>query len=259
MKKSYSHLKSKIQKLLGVAIQPHSVIDQIIYGTSEAIDEAYMEIEKNKTPHIYSGLTGNRIDGLGMLVGCPRFENEEDASYLARVMAHSHVNQASNIIAITMSLTNLKYTSHASFTPYTQGTGTSTIHFIPKDYEQVELAKKEIAERLKPVVSPDSYILIEPAKPVGVEIIAYCVFENDTEIIRGEIHDKLKNYINNIPIGETLSYGAINNLALNTEGVKFFNTLAIYIDGNRLHALEKIQTIEEKFLFQSISLEVSND
>lgn len=259
MKKTYSSLKTKIQKLLGASIQPHSVIDQIIYGTSEAIDEAYMEIEKNKTPHIYSGLKGDRIDGLGMLIGCPRYESEEDASYLARVMAHSHVNQASNIIAITMSLTNLKYTSHASFTPFTQGTGTSTIHFIPKDYEQVDLAKQEIKDRLKNVVSPDSYILVESAKKVGVKIVGYCVFEKDTEIIRSEINEKLKNYINNIPIGESLSYGQINAIVLNIEGVKYFNALAIYLNEERMHALETLQTIEDKFLFQDIILEVAND
>ena len=173
MKNTYAHLKARIQKLLGATIQPHSVIDQIIYGSSEAIDEAYNEIEKNKTPHIYSGLTGNRIDGLGMLIGCPRYENEEDASYLARVMAHSHSHQASNIIAITMALTNLKYTSHASYSPFTQGVGTSTIHFIPKNYDEVDLAKKEIKERLRTVTSPDSYMLIEAAKPVGVTLLAY--------------------------------------------------------------------------------------
>lgn len=259
MKKTYASLKAKIQKLLGVTIQSHTVIDQMIYGASQAIDEAYDEIEKNKDPHIYTGLTGSRIDGLGMLVGCPRYENETDSSYLTRVMSHHTSHQASNITAITMALVDLKYTSHTSYTPFSQGVGTATIHFIPKHYDYVDLAKKEIRERLSKVTSPDAYILIEPARPISVEIIAYCVFEEDSETIHTTVREHIKDYINNIPIGHTLSYSAINKIALNLDGVKHFNTIAIYVDHERMHALERIQTIQEKFVFDNIAFEVAND
>lgn len=259
MKKTYASLKAKIQNLLGATIQSHTVIDQFIYGAAEAIDEAYSEIEANKTPHIYSGLKGSRIDGLGMLIGCARYENETDRSYLTRCMAHHTAYQASNMTAILMALTNLEYTSNVSYTPFTQGVGTATIHFIPKNYDNVELAKKEIAERLKSVTAPDSYIKLEAAKPVGIEIIAYCVFKEDTQALRDEITQSIKDYINNIPIGDTLSYSAINLIALNITNVKHFNAIAIYVDQKRMHALERIQTIEEKFLFQNLAFEVSND
>lgn len=259
MKKTYPSLKAKIQNLLGATIQSHTVIDQFIYGAAEAIDEAYSEIEANKSPHIYSGLKGSRIDGLGMLIGCPRYENETDQSYLTRCMAHHTSHQASNKTAILMALTNLEYTSHVSYTPFTQGVGTATIHFIPLDYENVDLAKKEINQRLKKVVAPDSYIKLEAAKPVGIQVVAYCNFKQDTDELREKITQSIKDYINNIPIGETLSYSAINLIALKLESVKHFNTTAIYIDKERMHALERIQTIQEKFLFQNIIFEVSND
>lgn len=259
MKKTYASLKAKIQNLLGATIQPHTVIDQFIYGASEAIDEAYNEIEANKTPHIYTGLKGSRIDGLGMLIGCARYENETDRSYLTRCMAHHTSHQASNVTAILTALTNLEYVSNVSYTPFTQGVGTATIHFIPKHYDNVELAKKEIAKRIANVVAPDSYIKLEAAKPVAIKIIAYCVFKEDTQYLRDEISKAVKNYINNIPIGDTLSYSAINLIALNIANVKHFNTIAIYVDDKRMHALERIQTIEEKFLFQSLAFEVSND
>lgn len=259
MKKTYTSLKSKIQNLLGAVIQSHTVLDQFIYGASEAIDEAYNEIEQNKTPHIYSGLKGSRIDGLGMLIGCARYEGETDKNYLTRCMAHHTSHQASNTTAILMALTNLEYVSHVSYTPFTQGVGTATIHFIPKHYSNVELAKKEITQRLKNVTAPDSYIKLEAAKPIGIEIIAYCVFKEDNDAIRQTISQSIKDYINNIPIGETLSYSAINLIALKLPEVKHFNTIAIYIDKERMHALERIQIIQEKFLFQNIVFEVSND
>lgn len=256
--KTYASLKAKIQKLLNATIQSHTVLDQLIYGASEAIDEAYDEIEKNKDPHIYSGLKGNRIDGLGMLIGCPRYENESDKSYLTRVMAHHTSHQASNTTAIVMALTNLKYTSHISYVPFTQGLGTATIHFIPTHYDYTELAKKEIRERLENVTAPDAYVKLEVASPIAVEILAYCVISEDTEVFREELKAQIKAYVNNIPIGESIRYSDINLLGAKIDGVQYFNTTAIYLDQERLYALERPQTIQGKFLFQNITLEVAN-
>lgn len=254
----YNRFKNKLQYLLSISIKPFSFLDQLIHSFSDALYEAYKEIEKNKTPHIYSGLTGTNIDGLGMLIGCHRYENESDKSYLARVMAHHKTFAAANQTAIEMALTNLRYVSHASYTPFAQGTGTAIIHFIPVIYDDITIRSgiAEINDRLKKVASPDSYIPIEVAKPIGVKIAAYAILEEENNLTTSEIKAKVKEYINSIPIGDTLSYGAINRIGLSVPSVKYFNVISILLDNEKAEAIEIMQTIQYKFLFDEIHIEV---
>lgn len=253
----YERLKNKVQSLLGVSVTKYSFIDQLLYACSDSLNEAYTEIEKNKTPHIYTSLSGERIDGLGVLVGCYRYENESDKSYLARVMAHHKTHAASNATAIEMMLAELKYSSHASYTPFTQGTGTATIHFIPVFYDDatIEKAIGEIKARLKQVVSPDSYIKVQVAIPISVKIFAYAQLDGQNEFITTQLQEKIKKYVNGIPIGNTLSYGMINRIGLSETGVSYFNTIGIYLDEKKMEDLEMMQTIQNKFLFDQFTIE----
>lgn len=259
MYKSYEKLKNDIQNLIGVRIEQHTIIDQILYGVGKAIDKIKEEIELSKNPHIYSGLKGKQLDELGLLVGCPRFENESESSYFTRIMNHHTANKTCNTTSILFAISNLKYSSHASYVPFTQGVATSTIHFIPKNYNAVQEAVEEIEKRLADIKAPDSFFVIEPAKPVAVEVVCYLVTKNDLAQIKNNLESRLKSHINNIPIGETLSYKNINMLGLSTDGVNFFNTVTIFIDGKPLHAIEKVQTIKEKFIFSKMHLEVANN
>lgn len=254
----YEQLKNRLQRLLGINISKYSLVDQMLYAYSDALDEAYQEIEKNKTPHIYSSLKGKKIDDLGVLIGCYRYENESDDSYLARIMAHRKTYECANRTAIETMLAELKYSSNASYTPFTQGTGTATVHFIPIYYddETIEKAREEIKKRLKKVVAPDSYIKIQVAEPISVRIIAYTVFDEPSEYAINEIKEKVKAYVNSVPIGSTLSYGMINRIGLSQKNVTYFNTVSIYLNGEKVESLDVIQTIQKKFLFDDILIQV---
>ena len=265
----YASIKNSFKKKTGIDVTEGSAIDSYLLASSEQLAEAHEEIENAKNPHIYTNLSGDDIDKLGLLINCSRYPNESDTSYLYRCMNWTLINESSNSTAIESALSNLTYSSNATYVPYTQGTGTATVFLIPISYgdtaDETEeaLAISEAKERLSKVVSPDSYIKYQVCKPIGVEVIAYASFGTiyDEASIKQNIELQIKDYINNIPIGSSLSYGAINKIGLGETGVNFFNASHIYIgeidaegyyERELLSALSITQLIETKFLFKSI-------
>lgn len=250
----YRSISNGIKKRIGIDVAPNTVLDYYVLASSDAIAEAHQAIEDNKTPHIYTGLKGTDIDKFGMLVNCPRYENEDDASYLYRCITWTLNNQAANRTAITNAISNLNYSSNANYVPKTEGLGSATIFFIPKVYDEetIKNAKSEIEDRIYLVVSPDSYINIKESEPIAVKVAVYGSYNGDEELIKENIEKQIKEYINSIPIGDMLSYGAINKIGINEQGVEFFNTTHIYLDGQLMTALNTMQGIDTKFLFEDI-------
>lgn len=253
----HTRIKNRFLEMSHVELAPNSVLDNFIYASAEGLNSCYNEILANKTPHIYTQLKGDNLDDLGYLVNCPRYENESDASYLTRLMSWSTNNEACNITAIRNALSNLTYSSHATYVPFVQGTATAAVFLIPKNYDDITIDRAilEATERLSLVVAPDDYIIYQIPNVLSIDISVYIHVEKDYDMraIKNDIVERIKNYVNDIAIGEHLSYGAINAIGIQTKGVKFFNTNAIFINNTLLNSLSRIQTIKDKFLFNEIS------
>lgn len=250
----YLRIKNRFTKKINSDIKENSLIDMYLYSTSELINECYEEIENNKDPHIYTNLKGSRIDGLGFLVNCPRYEKESDHNYLLRVINWTKNNESSNMTAINNALSQLQYASSATYVRYTQGTGTATVYIIPIVYEEsvIDKAIAEVQLRLSKVISPDSYVVYKIPDKIGVLLSCYISAAGDVKLIKSNIEKKVKEYINNIPIGSYLSYGEINKIGLSEKGVKYFSVGSIRVNDVSLVALEKMQTVKEKFLYDKI-------
>lgn len=255
----YNDLVSSFKKRTKIDITPGTVLDSYLLASTQGLAEAHKEIEDSKNPHIYTNLSGNNIDKMALLINCPRYPNESDASYLYRCMNWTLNNESCNSTCIENALSNLTYASNASYVPFTQGTGTASIYIIPINYdsETKERAIEEVKNRLKHITSPDSYFQYIIAEPLQVRLIAYISIDKkyDEKAIKNNINKKVKEYINNIAIGDYLSYGAINKIGLNEQGVNFFNATHIYINGYLMSSLSTLQTINSKFLYYDITWE----
>lgn len=254
----YKDLKQRFKRRSNIDVTDGTVIDSYLLASAESLSAAHEEIENSKNPHIYTNLTGTNIDKMALLINCPRYANETDESYLYRCMKWTLINESSNVTAIESALSNLEESSNASYVPYTEGTGTATVFIIPNDYsseEQKERAILEVKNRLYKVVSPDSYINYKICQALPIEVFVHVSFSNgvDTKSIQNNLQVKIKDYINKIAIGDTLSYGAINKIGTQEKGIEFFNTTHILIDGELLRELNAVQTIETKFLFYNIN------
>lgn len=256
----YNDLNTNFNKKTDLKIAEGSVLDSFLLSTSEALKAAYDEIEKNKTPHIYTSLTGDKIDGLGLLVGCTRKNNESDENYLYRVLNWNTNNQACNETAIEIALMDMEYSSYAKHVPYTHGVGTATVYVIPKSLDETtcQLALKEAKEKLKSVVSKSSYIEYIIPKILPVVIKVFVNIFKDEDSVKKNIEEKFKEYINNIAPGDSLSIGELNKIGMDENNITYFIVSNVFINEQEMDSIQAIQKLEEKFVFNKIVWEMVN-
>lgn len=248
----YRSLKQRFFNRTKLEIAEGTVIDSFFNSVSSSIEDVYTEIENNKNPHIFTKLTGNDIDSMGILVGCARRPEEDDKTYLYRMINWNTSNQASNNTAIETALTSMTYASNVTYVPFTQGVGTATAYIIPKNLDNSDLAINETKERLKDIISIGTYIDYVIPKLLPIKLVIYISTTRDLENIKNNITNKIKDYINNIAPGNSLDIGAINKIGVNENNVNYFSLNQIYINDEEFQELSIIQKLEEKFLFDEI-------
>lgn len=248
----YKSIKETYYNRTKLEIAEGSVIDNFINSVSNGIEEVYEEIENNKNPHLFTKLQGNDIDSMGMLVGCARRPDEDDQTYLYRMINWNTSNQASNSTAVETALTSMTYASNVTYVPLTQGVGTATAYIIPKKLENSELAINETKERLKDVISIGTYIDYVVPTLLPVKLVVYISVSRDLDNIKNNITNKVQDYINNIAPGDKLEIGVINKIGINESNVNYFSLTQIYINNKEYQEISAIQKLEEKFLFDEI-------
>lgn len=251
----YDSILNSFNRKTSLDIYKGSVIDKYTVSTSAGIEEAYKEIEKNKNPHIYTNLSGSNIDGLGMLVGCSRQANEDDDTYLYRVLNWNKSNQCGNSTAIENALINMTYASNVKYVPYTHGVATATAYIIPKslDKDKINLAIEETKARLADVISKTAYVEYVIPTILKVQVVIYLSVYKDEENVKENIASKFETYINNIAPGELLEVGQLNKIGTAETNVSYFSVSTVIIDGNELQDLSRTQKLEEKFVFDTIT------
>lgn len=248
----YNSIKSSFALRTKLDIAEGSVIDNFINSVSVGINEAYNEIEEAKNPHIFTKLKGSNIDSMGMLVGCARRPDEDDQTYLYRMVNWNASNQCANKTAIEAALTSMTYASNVTYIPLTQGVGTATAYVIPKSLELKEKAIAEAKERLADVISSGSYVDYVVPKMLPVRFVIYMSAARDANTIKSNIESKVKEYVNNIAPGDKLELGQINKIGVNEPNVNYFSISQMYIDNKEYQEISAIQKLEEKFLFDEI-------
>lgn len=251
----YESLVSKFTKRTKLDIYQGSVIDKFTVSVADELAEVYNEIENAKNPHIYTKLSGSDIDSMGMLVGIAREENESDQNYLYRMLNWNISNASANSTCIEDKLINLKYASNAQFVPYTSGVGTGTIYIIPKslDLETKEKAINEVRDKIEPIKGATSVIEYIIPKMLRTNIVVYYSVYKDEDNVKMNIENKFKEYINNIAPGDLLEIGQLNKLGNEELNMNFFTINTVLIDNEQLDSLSKMQTLNKKFIFDSIT------
>jgi len=248
----YKSIKETYFNRTKLEIAEGSVIDNFINSVSNAINEAYVEIDNNTNPHLFTKLSGSDIDSMGMLVGCARRPDEDDKTYLYRMINWNTSNQASNITAVETALTSMTHASNVTYVPLTQGVGTATAYIIPKKLENSDLAIAETKKRLEEVVSIGTYIDYVIPKLLPVRLVIYISVTRDLDNVKNNIRSKVEKYINNIAPGDNLEIGAISKIGINETNVNYFSLSQMYINGEEYQEISAIQKLEEKFLFDEI-------
>ena len=252
----YQSLKDRFYKRTKLDIEKGSVIDMFMASISEEIEEAHQVIENNKKPYLFTSQTGNELDSTGYFVSCPRYVNESDMNYLSRLINWNANNASCNATSIDNVCKGLEYSNAANYVAYTNGIGTATIYLIPLSYneEDIKLCLKEAQEKVSVVINPSSRVEFKVPEPRYVKLVAYLDMTDgyDESVVKSDILNNIKNYINGIAPGDKMYLGQINRLGLAPKEVEYFNVVQIYIDGEEATDFEILQTIEAKFIFDEI-------
>lgn len=255
MQDIYQEIRNKFFNKTGIDVERGTAIDYYVLASSEMIAEAHKEIENNKTPHIYSSLSGEKLDDMAVLVGLTRRPDESDRNFLYRILNWNVSNKASNSTAIETALMDMTFSSHVTYVPHTFGCGTATAYIIPKTMseEGKELAIEETKSRLKDVVSPSSYIEYIIPKVTSIKINALIKAKaSDVKAIQNNIADKILKYVNGIAPGDYLEVGEINKIGSSEANVNYFNVGHLFVNNVETGAVSILQKVDSKFI---ISLE----
>lgn len=236
-------------------VEQGSMID--IYSTvlGQIGQDIYDEIERNRTPHIYSSLEGQQLDDEGTMLNLPRKDGEDDNNYKYRLMNWTLSNEAANETAINDALLMPTYASNIEFRPKVHGCGTGVCYVIPKQYTDDYITNslieaKEIVER---VATPGLYVEYIVPNIVGVKLQIYIKTDNgDIEVIKSNIQSNIIEYINNIPPYGYIQIGQINRIGLSESNVEYFNVMGTFINGEINNNIAIYQDIDTKYLFDTI-------
>ena len=252
----YQELKNKFYKKTNIDIGRGTIIDMFFSAIADQFHSIYQTIEDNKKPYLFTNQTGDELDSTGYFVSLPRIDGESDENYKYRIMNWNLRHASCNATAIDDKCKELKYSTAANYVQYTKGVGTATIYLTPLSYdeEDIELAINEATEKVSTVINPSSRVEFRVPTPVDVKLVAYLKIKSDGDqyIIKQDINNKVKDYINSIAPGNYLELGDINEIGLSVDGVEYFNVVQVYLDDKESTDFEILQTIKARFVHNQI-------
>jgi len=248
--------RKNFEELVGDKLQHGSVVDMLLAAIGNEETSVYQEIDNNRTPHVWSSLTGDRLDNTGVMLNLPRKTNESDQNYRFRLMRWVTANEASNERAINDALLLPRYSSNIQFVPMTKGCGTATCYVIPKTYgeQDIKNALVEAKEIVEKTASPSLYVEYIIPKIMGVKFQIYLSVDEkaDPATIKKNLSAKILEYVNNIAPNDFLEVGQINKIGILEQDVNYFSVLSVMIDGKTTDSLKILQGLDTKFLFDEI-------
>lgn len=256
IKEIHDSILNTFSTLSGFTVQDGTVLDDQTYALADALAEAYIEIENNKNPYLYSKISGSNLDDLGYMVNCSRQANEEDDSYLHRLVEWMISCESANYDSIENALMNLQFASYATYVPFVYGVGTAIVYIIPNSYDDDTIisAKLEVKNRVDKVKSAASYIeyVVPEQKHISLAIRIEYEDNADKSYVLTQLTKKIHDYINNIAIGSKLEIGELNKIGTNQVGVDYFVIVQMYINSEPANELSYLQTIHRKFVFDNL-------
>ena len=252
----YKELKESFYKKTNIDIGRGTIIDMLFSAIADQFSMIYQTIEDNKKPYLFTKQYGDELDSTGYFVSLPRIDGESDDNYRYRLMNWNLRHASCNATAINDKCKELEFSTAANYVQHTKGIGTATIYLTPLSYdeEDIKLAINEATEKVSTVINPSSRVEFQVPTPIDVKLVAYLKIKTDGDqyIIKQEINNKVKEYINSIAPGSYLELGDINEIGLAVESVEYFNVVQVYLDDKEATDFEILQTIKARFVYNQI-------
>ncbi len=255
----HDDIKQRFERRMNDSFEDNSVMDLFTLALSDEFAKVYEEIENNKTPHVWTSLSGEQLDKAGAGLNCPREAGESDVTYKYRLLNWTLSNEAGNDTAIKTALLNPKWARNIDYIPFTDGCGTATCYVLPKHYtrEYIENALQEAADIIAKKGNSSTYVKYVVPRVLGVrlQIVLQPKEGADVDLLKRRLEEKIANYVNAIAPKEYLEVGEIDRLAYSEDEVMSFSLVGLSIDDSYTTKRSILQGIDTKMLFDEIDWE----
>lgn len=255
----HDEIKKRFEKRMNDSFEDNSMMDLFTIAISDEFESVYDEIDRNRTPHVWTSLEGEQLDKAGAGLNCPREVGESDVSYKYRLLNWNLSNEAGNDTAIKTALLNPKWARDIEYIPFTDGCGTATCYVLPKHYtrEYIENSLKEASDIIARKGNPGTFVKYVVPRVLGVrlQVVLQAKEGADVELLKARLGEKIAEYVNSVPPKSYLETGEIDRLAYSEDEVLSFNLVGLSIDNSYTTQRSVLQGLNTKMLFDEIDWE----
>lgn len=213
MKKSrqdiLSDLLGRLQEETPITnVDPGSIARTFCEILTEEFYSFYSQLEINSTMAFVSTANGRYLDMMGALLDCARLAGEQDDAYRARITNQVYTVAGGNYTAIRLKALSIPGVQDVILREFTHGAGSFGVYVLTDDPRTEPSLLRQVQAAIDDTKSFGIYAEVKSPVLIPLELMVRLVFSNDASAnerssIRQNVARNLKNYINEIGMGDT--------------------------------------------------------
>lgn len=212
LNKSFDDLQEKAKaKLteLGFSTDPGSIVKLLLGIINEEFAEAYEALTISHTQAFLSTATGEFLDGIGLLLSCKRYSEEEDEDYRYRISKQILTTATSNETSVRLAALSVQGVKDVVLRNYALGAGSFSALILTEDREGDVVAVEQVRDAISKVAGYGIKFEVESPRPVEVKIKIKLITKDtvsdmDRQDLKYLVSNSLKDYFNTRKIGEPI-------------------------------------------------------
>ena len=233
LRKDYNELlESAIEKLrekTGLTdFSAGSVARSILEVVYDDIYLLYNDLATVATKYFLPNATGQYLDELSKLFGMERLPGESDTNFRYRISRWTQDKAKANETAIRFACLSVEGVHDIIIKKYVRGTGTFDVYVITDDPQTPQHILDEVQRKIDETqaIGIDGKAVAPKPKEIDLRI-QYTYYANVNEEdkinIRHEAETRLREYLNNLPLGSDIIINRIINLLMDVDRNKIKN------------------------------------
>jgi uncharacterized phage protein gp47/JayE len=239
---------------------PGSVARTFLEVLTEELYEFYNELELSVTMGFVSSAAGRYLDMIGMLLDCSRNLGETDDEYRARITNQVYVVAGANLTAIRIKALSVEGVKDVIFKEYSHGTGSFSCYVLTEEAQTSRATLNAVQAAVDDAKAYGVYAEVKTPVLIPVELMVRLVFSNDAgaaekNTIRQSAIREVRNYINNLTIGETLVINELIQRIMDiSTKIKDLDIYGMNVDGASRYITNASSKWDEKFILDSLDI-----
>lgn len=194
----------------GIGVSAGKIAKLLLSILNETISTFYGELKNAHAQAFLSKAAGSSLDMIGEMLNCTRSDGEEDEEYRYRISKQSLTLASSNQTAVRLACLSVDGVDDVLIKPYTHGTGSFAVYVVSDTPQTPDSVIEDVKEALEKMKAYGIRAEAFSPKLLPVEMKARIIFDKkvvdlDRQMVRKQAEQLMKDYVNGLTVGETLS------------------------------------------------------